>query len=164
MSHLARKQYISTHETPSHRQWQMSYLLPIHSNRPVDNKLPGLPCTAGKEGPEDRNIQPPLQGSKRHLSVGSELGLDRLPASLLEPRASTSRNLRSIICRQVGRVHRDDTANAAREHALPLTLTDLFAMVGAGEGLGCPFLLEECAIGSGWAAESLQVIQIVLAP
>lgn len=142
----------------------MSYLLPIHSNRSMDDKLPGLSCAAGKEGPEDGNIQPPLQGSERHLSVRNEFGLDGLPPTLLKARATASRNLRSIVGRQVGRAHGDNAANAAGEHALPLAFSDLFTVVGASEGLGCPFLLEKCAVRRGWAAESLQVIQVVFAP
>ena len=139
------------------------YLLSIDSHRSMNHKLPGLPCAAGEQRPEDRDIQPPLQGSECHLCVGNQ-PRSRLAPSSNQSRPSAGRHLRSIVGREVGCAHGDDTADAAREHALPLALADLFTVVGARDGLGGPFLLEECAGRGGRGAESLQVIQVVLAP
>lgn len=130
----------------------------------MNNELTRLSCTAGKERSEDGNIQPTLEGCESHLGVGNDFGRTTLVALGLKTGAPTSRDLGSIIGGKVGGVHGDDAADALGEHALPLTFTDLFAVIGTSESLGGPFLLEECTVRGGRASQSLQIIQVVFAP
>lgn len=63
-------------------------------------------------------------------------------------------------------VHVDDGQQASAEHALPLALFDVLAVVGAGECFGCPFLLEECSgdkVRDG-SRDSSKVEEVVLVP
>lgn len=145
----------------------MPYLLPIHSDRPVDNKLSRLPGTTRKQSPENSRIQPPLQRRERHLRKRRKL-LRRssllftitfaqsvhLP-STLQSRATTSGNLRPVVLGQPSSVHGDDAADAAGEHALPLRFGDLFTVVCASGGFSGPLLLEEGSVAGAWVAEAL---------
>lgn len=163
MSHLSGGDTLAHVELQFKSRSSSSYLLPINSHCSVDNKLSRLPCTARKQSSEDSNIQPTLQGSESHLCIRNKTR--SVPAAALaQTRATASRLLRAIIGRQIGRVHGDDAADALREHALPLALADLLAVVGTRNRLGSPFLLEESSVRGSWGAESLQVIQVIFAP
>lgn len=136
----------------------------------MDDELPSLSRAAGKHRPEDRNIQPSLQWSKGHLHVRRPRHLRRLYPTgpllrlLLQARTPSSGLLGAIIPGELGGIHGDHAAYASREHALPLTLTDLLAVVGPGNGLGGPFLLEEGLVRGRGIPEAAEVIQVIFAP
>lgn len=125
--------------------------LAVHLDGTVDTELPGLSRTAGKHGPKNGDIQSSLHGSKSHLHVRS--GDARIDAAavpigpLVSPRPSAGGQFGAIILGHVFGVHVDDAQEPAAEHALPLALDDVLAVVGAQHTLGKPFLLEE-----GWGS------------
>lgn len=62
--------------------------------------------------------------------------------------------------------HVDGGAETAGEHALPLLLGDVLAMVASGHGFGGPFLLEKsfATVGIEASGHHDHVIQVVLVP
>ncbi len=129
----------------------------------MDNKLARLPRAACKQGSEYGNVQPPLHRRVRHLHIGRRVlvlqigGFKRggirefhalvfLEGERLVPAAPAAGGLLGAVeLGHVARVHVDHGGHAAVEHALPLLLLDVLAVIAAGQGLGRPFLLEECA-------------------
>lgn len=113
----------------------------------MDAHLSSLPGTACEHGPEDGNIQPPLHWSESHVHVGC--GLFRFDSTCIPARwlvlAGTSAGclLATIELGHVLRVHVGDGKQPPAEHALPITLLYVLAMVGSQKTLGSPFLLEE---------------------
>lgn len=93
-------------------------------------------------------------------------GRDILEAGLVLAGTSARGLLGAVIVGHVDGIHVDDGQHAAVEHALPLALLDVLAMVGAGQCLCVPFLLEEgpgdvvgyCSLNLG------QVVEVVLVP
>lgn len=135
----------------------------------MNHKLTSLAGTTGKQSPKDSHIQTTLQRSKRHLREGNILFrlLDpqHRPVRLVgETGATAGSGPRAVVLGQIVRVHGDHAADARGEHALPLALADLFAMVGASDALGFEFLLEVGAKGGGRGAHPRQVKQVVFAP
>jgi len=57
--------------------------------------------------------------------------------------ASTLGELAAIMPSHIPGVHVDDGSNTATEHALPMELFDVLAMVGASQRFRVPFLLKE---------------------
>lgn len=130
----------------------------------MNNELPSLSRAASKHRPEDRNIQPSLQRSKGHLRKRRPRHLPGLPTWLLQAGTTSGGHMGAVILGELCGVHGHHTPYAPREHALPLTLTDLFAVVGTGHGLGGPFLLEEGLVRDRGILEAAEVIQVIFAP
>lgn len=136
----------------------------------MDAHLPGLPCAAGKQGTEDGDIEAALHGAVYHLHVGGVLGRLGLPALALllggrgTSGAAAGGMLAAVVSGEVARVHVDNAGKAAAEHALPLPLADVLAVVGARGSLGHPFLLEEGFGSYMWFPEPGEVKEVVLVP
>lgn len=87
-----------------------------------------------------------------------------LRGRVLLARTPARRQLRSIVFCQISMVDRDDSVEAWCEHALPLFLSDLLAVVCSRGGFGGPFLLEMCAIGILMRRHPTEVVEIVFVP
>lgn len=72
----------------------------------------------------------------------------------------------SVIGSKVGRVKLDGRQETAGEHARPISLSDVSAVVASGNGFGHPFLLEESALVATRRSdlEAGQVIEVELVP
>lgn len=149
-----------SHDFPRHQfhtLWacwtDTTYHFAIDLDCSMYTELSGLSRTAGKHGSEDGNVQPPLHGGKRHVHVGRRgLGLDGVGIPvwrLVLAGASAGGLLGAVELGHVPRVHVDDRQEAAAEHALPVTLPDVLAVVGTHQALGPPFLLEEGLLVAG---------------
>ena len=147
----------------------LSYLLAINLHTPMNNKLSCLPRTARKQRPEDRRIQSPLHRCKSHIHkrdrgrapLISISNVANSTPALVSAGAAAGSLLGAVEGGQVAEVHGDDGLDARGEHALPLLLADLLAVVGARGGLGLPLLLEVGAADLG-AAELGEVVEVVL--
>lgn len=101
----------------------------------MNDKLSSLPRAAGKQGAEDGNVQPALQGGECHLREGNRAASTSTTA-LTQARTTTGRFFGPIVGRKIGRVHGNNTANALGEHPLPLTLANLLTVVSTSSSLG----------------------------
>ena len=123
--------------------WQQAdnpYLLAIDLHCAVNTHLARLSHAAGKQCPVHCGVEAPLQGGIGHLHVRCRyiiLGPDRCT------RSPARRKATAVVLGQVSRANADDSWEATTEHALPLVLLDMLAMVGARDFLSEPFLLEE---------------------
>src|SRR5437773_8991148 len=61
-------------------------------------------------------------------------------------------------------IHWDDRGQTRPEHALPLLLPDLFAVICTRSCLCSPFLLKECAGLDVLAAKTGEVVEVVFIP
>jgi hypothetical protein len=110
-------------------------------------ELSRLSRTAGKHGSKNGNVQSPLHGRKGHVHVRRD-GLGRYALGVphwlcVLAGASAGSLFGSVELGHVPRVHVDDGQEAPAEHAFPVTLPDVLAVVGTQQTLGPPFLLEE---------------------
>lgn len=128
----------------------------------MNNKLPRLPRAASKHGTEDSDIQPPLQRRKGHLHMGRERGPTR--TNTFQAGSSTGGFEGTVVTGEVIGIHGHDGTQATGEHFLPLRFADLLAVVCAGEGLGDPFLLEECFGGGMGDAGVFEVVEVDFVP
>lgn len=113
----------------------------------MDAQLPRLTSAAGEHGAEDGDVEAPLHGGEGHLHVGGEDALaDALVApggALVLPGTAAGGQLGPVVEGHVGGVHLGDAQQAAAEHALPLALDHVLAVVRPQHPLGPPLLLEE---------------------
>ena len=113
----------------------------------MDAHLPSLTSTAGEHGAEDRDVESALHGGECHLHVrgmDAPFNLSDIPVGLLVLAGTAAGSkLGAVVAGHVGRVHVDDAQQAATEHALPLALDDVLAVVAPQHSLGPPLLLEE---------------------
>ncbi|RYP06188.1 hypothetical protein DL765_009595 [Monosporascus sp. GIB2] len=137
----------------------------------MDAQLSGLARAAGEHGAEDGDVEAALHGGEGHLHVGGEGapadGLLVPAGRLVAARAPAGGQLGAVVARHVGRVHVGDAQQAAAEHALPLALDHVLAVVRPQHALGPPLLLEErLAVRRAdlGAPHPHQVVQVVLVP
>lgn len=97
----------------------------------------------------------------RVLPWGDVFPPRRVPAG-----ASACGLFRSVGAGHVRWVHVDHRAQTAAEHAFPLALADVFAVIGAGKSLCRPFLLEEGSVekDGDFDPEASEVVEVVLVP
>lgn len=107
------------------------------------------------------DVESSLHGRVQLAHVGHGL-----PAGLLAAQACTTSDghLRTRVGSEVGREHGYHGLEGSPEDVLPLPCSQIFAVVGAGFRLRCPFLLEE-----GFAVEfgkclAGKVVEIPLTP
>lgn len=141
----------------------------------MEDKLAGLSGAAGEEGAEDGDVEAALQGSVDHLHIWRRLeqiariarargngqpreaALDVVRQNRFRFVAGTTAGglLAAIELGHVCGIHVDGGKKATAKHALPLVLLDVLAVVGAGHGLGDPFLLEEGLCSDVWRSQAV---------
>lgn len=149
----------------------ITHHLAIDLDLSVHHEMPCLAGAAGEHGAEDGDVEAALHGGEGHVHVGGDgLGLDRVLLPALDnvlAGAPTGGHLGAVVLGHVARVHVGDAEQPAAEHALPVALLDVFAVVGAEQALGPPFLLEEgLVVGEADLGVPLppEVVEVVLAP
>ena len=139
----------------------------------MQDELAGLSRAAGKEGAEDGDVEATFHGGEDHLHVrGWSVHVAPIPGRIFVlgpwPQApagpAAGGLLAAVVLGHVRRVHVDGRDQAAAEHALPLVLLDVLAVVAAGHGLGDPFLLEEGLVLEQGCSQAPEVEQVVLVP
>lgn len=121
----------------------MTNFLPVDFDMPVRDMLSRLPRTARKQRPEDSCVQSPLHGIISHVHIWRSPRPRRANIRTTIQTTSSSRGLLAAVkLRQGFVVHGHDGGDSFAEHALPLFLTHLLAMIGPRERLRLPFLLE----------------------
>src|SRR3569833_443473 len=149
------------------------YRLAVDLDEPRRDVLLSLPNAAREQSPEGGNVEPPLQGCKRHLHVGRDFSpparqvdlLLSLPVHEADLAAAAAVGLLGAVAgRHVRWIHVDDRVEAPAEQALPLLFLDVLAVVGAHHSLGCPFLLEEGQVGTDIGSKPRYVVEILYVP
>ena len=144
-------------------QQEKVYLLAVDLDGTMNNELPRLSRATSKQSPEYSRIQPPLHRSVRHVHVRRPRNRPLLDLSI-RARSSPRRLLRAIKPGKIGEAHGHDRGKFGPEHALPLLLPDLFAVVGARRRLGLPLLLEEGVLCYPLACRVGEVVEVVFVP
>ena len=138
-------------------------LLPVDFDSAVNDKLSCLPRTTGKERSKDGGVQPSLNRGIDHVHIWSSrhqlLRFDRVRS-----RASPRSLFGAVESSEVGVIHRDDGGQMGLEHALPLLLSNLFAVVITTDRLGRPLLLKERSQIYSDFGRPRKIIEIVLVP
>lgn len=125
----------------------ITHHLAVDLDLSVHHEMACLAGAAGEQGAENGDVKAALHGGEGHIHVrGGDLGRDHA----LVPRVfgvlagtPTGGHFGAVELGHVARVHVGNTKQAPAEHALPVALLDVLAVVGSEQTLGPPFLLEE---------------------
>lgn len=132
------------------RKKQGAHLLAIDLDESMDDKLSGLAGAAGEESTPDGGVEPSLGRKICHVHVWRCLlvlsfsaRVFDVVAGFVKARTASGSLIRAICAGEETVIHGDNGGKTTIEHAGPFAFTDLLAVVGTGQGLCQPFLLEE---------------------